>query len=132
MRTLIVDDEAVCRRTMALALHTQGPVVEVDSGRSAINAVKEALLLRQPFDFITLDIVMADMDGHAALVAIRAMEEIAGILPGAGAVVLMTSALDDGQSIISSFREQCSGYLTKPVEFQKLFAALHEHGLITR
>jgi two-component system chemotaxis response regulator CheY len=132
MRTLIVDDEAACRRTLSLALAAQGPVIEAESGRTAIQAVKEALIRRQPFDFITLDIIMGDMDGHAALVAIRAMEEIAGIQPGNGAIVLMTSSLDDGQTIISSFREQCSGYLTKPVEFPKLFAALQEHGLIAR
>lgn len=132
MRTLIVDDEAACRRTLALAIQSHGPVTEVGSGRAAIEAVKESLLARQPFDFIALDIMMADMDGQSALVAIRAMEEIAGLQPGKGAIVIMTSARDDGQAVLAAFREQCNGYVTKPIDFAKLFAELHQHGLIAR
>lgn len=132
MRSLIVDDEAACRRVLNLALQSLGTVIEAVSGRESIHAVRDALMKKQPFNFIALDIMMNDMDGQSALVAIRAMEEISGIQPGKGAVVLMTSSLDDSATIIAAFREQCSGYLTKPIDLKKLFVALQEHGLIAR
>ncbi len=130
MRSLIVDDEPACRKMLMLFLRDLGPVTEAPSGRAAIETVKQALIAGERFDFIALDIAMADMDGHAALIAIRAMEEIAGFEPGRGAIVVMTSAHHDAPTVFAAFREQCSGFLPKPITQSSLLTALAEHGLI--
>lgn len=130
--TALVPAEAACRRELSLALQSLGTVMEAASGRESIHVVRDALMKKEPFDFIALDNMMSFTNGHAALVAIRAREEIAGIPPGRGAVMMMTSSLAVCASVIAAFREQCSGYLTKLIDLKKLFVALHEHGVIAR
>jgi two-component system chemotaxis response regulator CheY len=130
MRTLIVDDDQVCRTLLVSACAPHGPTVEASTGRAAVEAVRNALLIGQPFDAITLDIMMPDMDGQAALMAIRSLEAANGLAQDRIAKVLMTTALSDGQNVLAAFREQCHGYLIKPVKLDKLYGELARLGLI--
>jgi two-component system chemotaxis response regulator CheY len=41
----------------------------------------------------------------------------------------MTTALDDKESILEAFRSQCEGYLTKPIQREKLFQLIQAFGL---
>ena len=129
MRSLIVDDDAVCRKLLVAALATLGPLQEAPSGCAAVEAVHRALLADAPYDLITLDVMMPDMDGQSALVAIRSLEGVKGFREGTGAVILMTSAVGDGENVLSAFREQCNGCLTKPIDLERLYSVLSEHGL---
>jgi two-component system chemotaxis response regulator CheY len=129
MRCLIIDDDPVCRKALAAVLGQHGRVAEAATGRHALDQVRKAIADKQPFALITLDIMMPDLDGHATLTAIRALEQQAGATP---TKIFMTSALGDGRNVSAAFREQCTGYLTKPVDFAKLVDLLHEHGLIPR
>ncbi len=131
MRCLIVDDDAVCRKVLSVALSPLGEVVEATTGREAVESMRASLMSGQRFDLVTLDIVMPDMDGHSALVAIRALEGVKGIQPGHGAKVFMTTALGDGKNVLAAFREQCCGYMTKPIDLDRLFAQLRDHGIAT-
>jgi CheY-like chemotaxis protein len=130
MRSLIVDDDPVCRKVLNAALRAYGPVDEARSGREAVDALRRSLTGGERYDLITLDIVMPDMDGHSALVAIRALEGVKGLTAGSGAKILMTTSLSDGQHVIAAYREQCSGYLTKPIALDQLFDRLRAEGLI--
>lgn len=129
MRCLIIDDDPVCRKVLATVLGLHGRVAEAATGRHALDQVRNAIATKQPFAVITLDIMMPDLDGHATLTAIRSLEQAAGIAP---AKIFMTTSLGDGRNVSSAFREQCTGYLTKPVDLTKLVALLQEHGLIPR
>jgi two-component system chemotaxis response regulator CheY len=131
MRTLIVDDDPVCRSLLVAACRPHGPTTEACTGRAAVEAVRNALLIDQPFDLITLDIMMPDMDGQAALVALRSLESVKGLAPDQVAKVLMTTALSDGQNVLAAFREHCHGYLIKPVKLDKLYGELARLGLIS-
>ena len=131
MHALLVDDDPVCRRVLNAALRSYGVVTEAASGREAVEAVRNALLAGRPFDLITLDIMMPDMDGQAALMAIRSLEAVKGIPSGQGAKILMTTAMGDGRNVLNAFREQCNGYLIKPIELEKLYLELAKLGLIT-
>ena len=42
----------------------------------------------------------------------------------------MTTALNDFETIMASFRGQCEGYLVKPISKAKLFAQLRALGLL--
>ena len=42
----------------------------------------------------------------------------------------MTSALDDSDNIKMAFREQCEGYLVKPIDKQKLIQKMESLELI--
>jgi two-component system chemotaxis response regulator CheY len=129
MRILIIDDDAVCRKLMASALRRTGAITEATDGKLAMAAVRDALLAKTPFNLITLDIMMPDMDGHSVLMAIRSMEAVAGIPVGKGSPIIMTSALNDGRNVLGAFREMANGYLTKPIDLAKLHAACRELGL---
>ena len=80
----------------------------------------------EPYDLVTLDIMMPKLDGQAALREIRSLEEEHGYVLGRGAKVVMTSALRDAKNIMSAFREACDGYLSKPIDKEKLFALLRK------
>ena len=91
-----------------------------------MGAVKLSLEQNQLYDLICLDIMMPDMDGQQALKEIRALEEADGRV---GAKVLMTTSLQDKRNVITAFREQCDGYLIKPVKKTKLVEYLQRFDL---
>lgn len=130
MRCLIVDDDPVCRKVLCAALRAYGTVEEAATGRDATNAVRQALAEHQPYRLITLDIMMPDMDGQGALAMIRAMELAHGLTKADQARIFMTTALGDGKNVMEAFREQCTGYLTKPIDLEKMFVQLKKHALI--
>ena len=79
------------------------------------------------YDLICLDIMMPGMNGQEALKLIREEESKAKIK---GSKVLMTTALDDSKNVMSAFKEQCDGYLVKPITTDKLKEKLLEFKLV--
>ncbi len=130
MKALIAEDDLTSRLLLQNLLAPYGGVHSVANGREAVAAFKQAALKRQPFDLICLDIMMPEMDGQSALKEIRVLEESAGVLPGKGVKVLMTTALGDAKNVFTAFRELCDGYLVKPIDRGKLLGYLKGFGLI--
>jgi two-component system chemotaxis response regulator CheY len=75
--------------------------------------------------------MMPEMDGQAALKAIRQIEQDAGCLPSQAAKIVMTTALRDIENVTVAYREFCDGYLVKPIQRDKLVALLKELDLLT-
>jgi len=73
---------------------------------------------------------MPKMDGQETLKQIRQYEKEKEICGLDGVKILMTTAIDDSDSIKTAFREQCEGYLVKPIDKQKLIQKLKELDLI--
>lgn len=128
MRTLIIDDDPVCRAVLQQALMAYGPTAFADDGVAAIAAVASQLAKGEPFDLVTLDIMMPDMDGHQTLKAIRRLEELFAVARPTR--VAVTSAMGDKDSIFSSFREQADLYFVKPIRLDQFMDDLRAHGLI--
>jgi CheY-like chemotaxis protein len=76
--------------------------------------------------------MMPEMDGQQALRGIRDIEAEHGRRGLDGAKVVMTTALGDGEHVMTSFREQCDGYLVKPIIKPKLMDLLQNLGLPRR
>jgi CheY-like chemotaxis protein len=69
---LVVDDDAVIRRLLQLALEQDGfQVWAADGGRKAIDLYTRC---RQAIAVVLLDIAMPDMDGPATYEALRQMD----------------------------------------------------------
>ncbi len=130
MKTLIVEDDFTSRIALQGMLSSHGPAHIAVNGREAVEAVAAAMKGGEPYDLICLDIMMPNMDGHEALNTIRGLEEQAGILPGKGAKIIMVTPLSDSKNVLSAFREQCDGYITKPVDRSKLIKELQKLSLI--
>jgi len=130
MKTLIVEDDETSAKLMSYILAPYGKSDFASNGLEAIKLFSLALNKNEPYDLICLDIMMPEMDGHEVLKNIREIEYGKKIFGQAGVKVIMTSALSDSDNILSAFREQCEGYIIKPVEKAQFIATLKKIGLI--
>ena len=130
MKSLIVEDEFTGRLILQKILGQYGEVHIAANGREAAEAVQLALEEKAPYDLITLDVMMPEMNGQEALKAIRDIEGTDRVQPAQGAKIIMTTSLGDGKSIMTAFKEQCDGYLVKPLERKKLMKYLEDFRLI--
>jgi two-component system, chemotaxis family, chemotaxis protein CheY len=128
MRTLIVDDDQICRTLLQHALAPFGPVAYAVDGLAALAEVARSLAQGQPYDLITLDIMMPELDGQQTLKAIRRLEELFGGEKHAN--IAMTSALDDKKNVLTAFREQAELYFVKPLRLDQVLADLRKAKLI--
>ena len=127
MRILIVEDDFISRKVLEKQMSAYGEVDVTVNGKEAVEAVRIQLAQSEPYSLICLDIMMPEMDGQEALRAIRNAEKEAGIVGLDRAKIIMTTALNDSKDILSSFRDECDGYLVKPIKKQdikKLFDML--------
>lgn len=131
MRALIVEDEFLSRKVLRSFLMTLFDIDIVVNGREAVEAFKIAHTEGNPYDLILMDIMMPEVDGIEALQRIRAMEEENNYRPKAK--VIMTTALDDPQTVIKTFYDgEASAYIVKPVGKDKLYNELEKLGLISK
>ena len=130
MKTLIVEDDFTSRLLLQELLKSYGPSHIAVNGEEAVKAVNVALEAGEHYDLICLDIMMPKMDGHEALRIFRDQEEARGIRSSEGAKIVMTTALNDIQSVMEAYRNLCDGYLTKPIEKAKLLEELRNLKLI--
>ena len=103
-RILIVDDSPLMRAEIARILTAEGhAVTEAESGMTAC-----ALVARQPFDLVTLDIEMPVLSGFETLRILKARNPD---LP-----VVMISSLSSLKSAIDAIRLGAYDYVCKPVD----------------
>lgn len=130
MRALIVEDDRTSRMLLEALLKGHGEVHTAVNGEEGVQAVEAALLARGPFELVCLDIMMPEMDGQEALRKIRALEAKHMIPTARAARIVMTTALADPKNVMEAFREQCDGYLVKPIDKAKLLELLAKLKLI--
>lgn len=130
MRILIVDDEFVSRKKAQKILSQYGECDVAVDGTEAVEAFRLAHEEGNPYDFITMDILMPDMDGIEALKRIRKWEESRNIQLGKGVKVVMLTASKTSDSVLSSFNEGCEAYVVKPFDKEGLTKAMSELGLV--
>jgi PAS domain S-box-containing protein len=111
---LVVDDETTIRKTLGLALTSKGyQVISAGSGTDAL-----LLLAENEVDLALLDMRMPGMSGYEVLKEIRKSHS-AVELP-----VLMLTATDDAEAMISSLKAGANDYLIKPCNREILAARI--------
>jgi len=130
MKSLVVDDKAVCRLLLEGMLKIYGRVDLVPDGASALDAFSAALTKGEPYNLVCIDVRMPGMDGHAVLKSLRSFEEASGVKLGSGAKIVMVSASSENSDVMTAFRSSCDAYLVKPVARVELQARLLELGLL--
>jgi two-component system, sensor histidine kinase and response regulator len=107
-RILLVEDGVTNRKLISLVLERAGAKIRsAENGQAGVEAA-----LNEPFDLILMDMQMPVMDGYAAT---RKLRDLGYTMP----IIALTAHAMAGDE--RTCREAgCSGYLTKPVEPQKL------------
>ncbi len=104
-RLLVVDDNKVNRLLLGRGLEQQGHrVAFAENGRQAVE-----LLHQNEFDLMLLDIQMPEMDGYQVL------EKVASDLEMRDIPVIVTSSLEELDSIVRCIEMGAEDYLIKPV-----------------
>ena len=105
-RILIVDDLEANRGVLERRLQREGHAVA--SAASGLEAL--AILGKEPFDIVLLDVMMPGMDGYETLEKLKASPDTRDIS------VIMISALDDIASIVRCIEHGAEDYLPKPFD----------------
>ena len=129
MRCLIVEDDFVGRKLMQKYLSDYGECDVAVDGKEAVEAFRQAIEDKSPYDLVCLDIMMPNMNGHEVLSTIREIEIWNGISGLDGVKVIMTTALGDSENVMGSFREGCEAYIIKPIRKDALLAQIEKLGL---
>ena len=104
-RLLVVDDNKVNRLLLGRSLEQQGHSIEMaENGRQALE-----LMHARPFDLVLLDIEMPEMDGYQVL------EKVSTDLQLRDIPIIITSALEELNSVVRCIEMGAEDYLTKPV-----------------
>ncbi len=130
MKSLIVEDDSVSRFILDTTLRVYGPTTLLFNGSGAAARVLQALDEGVPFDLITLDIMMPEVDGQTALRQIREAERSFGVSQDSRSRIVMTTALDDQKNVFAARQGACDGYLVKPIRKGALLTLVRQLGLI--
>lgn len=130
MKVLVVEDDYITSQVMKEILSGFGECDVAEDGIQAIDMFTESHIDGFPYEIIFLDIMMPGLDGQEALAKIRDIEKEFGIIGLDGVKIVMTTALDDFDNIKKAFKNQCEGYIVKPVEKDKIVKKLVELGFL--
>ena len=102
---LIADDNRVNRLLLNRSLEEQGhTIVFAEHGREALD-----LLRSQGVDLLLLDVLMPELDGYQVLAELKTDAHLRDI------PVIMTSSLDELDSVVKCVEMGAEDYLTKPL-----------------
>lgn len=130
MKSLIVEDDYITSQVMQEILNSFGQSDVAEDGKIGMELFAKALEEESPYDIIFLDIMMPELDGQEVLTLIRHEESQRGMLGLDATKIVMTTALDDFENVSSAFKNQCEGYLVKPIDKDKVVAKLIELKMI--
>ena len=121
-RVLMVEDNAVNMMIAVAMLQGWGvQVVEAVDGVQAIAAVQHSAAVGAPFDAVLMDVQMPLMSGHEATRALRQLEAGRRLPIIALTAAALVSERDE------ALRAGMDDFLTKPIDADKLQAALLRH-----
>lgn len=113
-RVLVVDDAVVMRMMIKNTLSKSGYEIvgEAETGLLAVEKYREL----QP-DIVTMDVVMPDMDGIAAVKAIVAE------FPDAN--IVMCSSMGQQKLVIEAIQAGAKSFITKPFQSPKIVETIN-------
>jgi len=131
MKSLIVEDDFVCRQIMKDILKKYGDCDVVVDGEEAVQAFRLAWEDNEPYDLICMDIMMPRMDGKEALKLIREFEKKMNIRGINEVKVIMTTAIGDPKTVVESFyKSGATSYQVKPLTEDTILAEIRSFGLL--
>jgi two-component system, chemotaxis family, chemotaxis protein CheY len=130
MKILIAEDDLTSRLFMKKYLSNYGACDLAMNGMEAIEQVMSALEKQEPYDLICLDIMMPKVDGIKALKTIRELEGTLLVGNNKPAKIIMTTALNDKDTVNEAYKLGCEAYAWKPIDIEKFNEVLKKLDLI--
>ncbi|KNZ69931.1 transcriptional regulator NarL [Thermincola ferriacetica] len=130
MEVLIIGEDFFSRRFLQLTLSKFANCKIAVSGRQAINYVKLTLGRDRPYQLIIVDNNLFDMDVTQLVKNIRLLEESGGKPGSPKSKILVLSSPHRHSSVLDTFKEGCDGWITKPIDEEKLLEKIHRFGLV--
>ena len=128
MRILIAEDDMTSKLFMKKFLEKYGECDFAVNGLEAITCVSEAVDAGWQYDLICMDVMMPKVDGIKALKSIRKLEEDRSVAKTAK--IIMTTALNDKETIDESFRSGVQGYVWKPIDVTEFLELMKQLELV--
>ncbi len=129
MKFLIVDDDAVSRQILIKILSEYAECESAKNGVEALSIYKKGFDDWAPFDLITLDISMPEMDGKKVLQTIRAIENEKRVPKDKRVKILISSAQKERETILECVQMGCDDYISKPFDREIILKKIHKLGL---
>lgn len=130
MRILIAEDDLIERKFMQKFLSQYGECDIAVNGFEVLDLFLSALKDEKPYSLICLDIIMPKLDGLKSLKAIRDIEREKGISGNDNAKIILTTAINDKDTVMESFNSGCEAYARKPIDVDKFKEVLKKMDLI--
>ena len=130
MRILIAEDDLASRKYLLKILEPYGECDFTVNGIEALDAFLLAIDEIKPYDLICLDIMMPKADGMKVLKTIRQIEKQNGTADAQKVKIIMTTALNDTETIDNSYDIGCEAFATKPIDAEKLIKVIRKLKLI--
>lgn len=127
MKTLVIDDEFTALTKMKAMLEKYGEVDPATCGEQAIALFEKSIAEANPYDLITIDIELPDMNG-IELLKIFNQKESAWQTSWAKKVIISASGTPD--NVVKSAKNACDAFLVKPIKKETLNEKLIALGLI--
>ena len=113
-RVLVVDDIELNRSMLSRRLERRGFEVELaEGGKEALELIRE-----RSYDIVLLDIMMPEVSGYDVLEEVR-KHKTPLELP-----IIMATAKDQGEDVVSAFKLGANDYITKPIDFPVALARI--------
>jgi len=133
MKTLIADDELVSRKKMQQIMEAFGECEAVETGTAAVAAFEASLEKGTPFDLITLDIMMPDMDGLRTLLKIRDVEKKHALQTGSEleeVKIMMVTSHSKKEMVLGCAKAGSNNYVVKPFDKKIITQKIEAMGLL--
>ncbi|WP_404383316.1 two-component system response regulator [Caenispirillum salinarum] len=115
---LCIEDEPDMRDLIVARLESTGyHALEAETAAEGLRLIGRA----RP-DLTLCDVRLPDMDGYALLMELRFHHPTAALMP-----FLFLTGLDDHQNRLKGLALGAGDYITKPVDFELLLAAIQSH-----
>lgn len=114
MKIMIVDDDIVSRKVLSRIMKEVGMCHEFDNGDVALYAFESAIMQKQSYNLVMLDINMPDMDGFEVMNRIHEIEKMKRIKPEKRVKVIMVTGRSERSSVMQAVEAHCDDYVVKP------------------
>lgn len=124
MKILIAEDDFGSRKYLGKILESCGKCDFALNGIEALDAYALALNNDKSYDLICIDVMMPKADGIKVLKTIREIEEKNRICKSKRSKIIMTTALNDNETIETCREIGCEGFVTKPINMKNFIELL--------